>query len=1151
MIGQTLLHYRILEEVGAGGMGVVYRAVDERLGRNVVLKMLSDAHTLDRMAVQRLIREARAVSALNHPNIVTVHEIVQTESSCFIVMEYVEGETLREIAGEPSSPELVVSLGRQMAQALAVAHAAGIIHRDVKPENIMVRADGYVKVLDFGLARLVPSQSMQLTAETISDSRLLIGTARYMSPEQTHGRAVSSASDVFSLGLVLYELTTGRHPFMADSQISILHAISSQPPLLPSRLNPQVPADLEGLIIQMLEKDPRLRPSAAEVEVRLGVLERGNLDVRGRAVQQNLKKESFIVGRQMERAQLSAAFESAQNGRGLVLCVGGEAGMGKTTIVEDFLDDIGSQEHQCTIARGRCSERLAGTEAYLPILEALESLLPGEFARSMKLLAPTWYSHLCPASIGSDSITEPAAPKEVSQERMKREFSALLQEICRIRPLVLFLDDLHWADVSTIDLLAYAAGKLQSMRLLVVVTFRTSEMLLSKHPFLRVKPDLQARGACREIPLEFLRGCDIETYLGLEFPQHSFPRDFFTLIHSTTEGNPLFMVNVLRYLRDRGVIAEQQGRWALAQAIPDVRQELPESIRGMIQKKLDQLSDEDRRLLVAASIQGYEFDSAVVNKVLKLDAAAVEDRLEVLDRIHFFVRRIGEKVFPDKTLTVHYRFVHVLYQNALFGSLTPTRKATLSAAVAHALLAYQGENNSDGASELGFLFEAARDFASASYHFLIAAQNAARVFANQEAIVLARRGLDALRTLPESTTRTEQELALLLTLAAPLAAVRGYADSEVEETLKRAQCLWQGSIPQRLSIIAGLWACYTIRAQVDASRDLAEQFLAVAQTQQEPALLIESYGRLGTTLFNLGEFRLALSELEKAFALYELQTHRSDQLLYAVGIDPGVFMFCEFGRTLWSLGFPDHALARCRDAVGAARKLSHPPTLGHALVFAAIQHQFRREAEQAFEWAETAIAFAKEHGLTQVAAWAIPFRGWSHVQLGRVTEGLRDIREGLAAHEFIGSKMSRPHYLALLAEALAKSGHVSEGLDALAEGLAASRQTKESYYEAELYRLQGELWLLTPDLMDSSGLPTTDSSQVSAEESFRKAIQVARSQGAKSWELRALVSLGRLHLKREMKTEVRGLLGDVYDGFNEGFDTLDMQEARGLLGQLS
>src|SRR5437762_3412918 len=466
MIGQTLSHYRVLDAVGAGGMGVVYRAMDERLDRTVALKMLSEPLVLDRTAVDRLIREARAVSALNHPNIVTVHEIVETESSCFIVMEFVQGRTLRTIASEPPSSELVVKLGGQIATALAVAHAAGIIHRDIKPENIMVRADGYVKVLDFGLARLVPIKSTQLAADTISVSGAFSGTARYMSPEQMRGETVGGASDVFSLGLVLYELATGRHPFGADTGIGVLHAILSEPVLRPSRLNPEIPAALESLIIQMLEKDSRLRPTAAEVEAKLAALESNSLDFAVRPVQVS-EAQGLIVGREKERAQLSAAFESAERGRGLLLCVAGEAGMGKTTIVEDFLGELSSRDHCCTIARGSCSERLAGTEAYLPILEALESLLRGEFARLVKLMAPSWYMQLSSAPTGDPSTAEVADWKGTSQERMKRELSALLQEACRIRPLVLFFDDLHWADVSTIDLLAYIAAKLGSMRLLV------------------------------------------------------------------------------------------------------------------------------------------------------------------------------------------------------------------------------------------------------------------------------------------------------------------------------------------------------------------------------------------------------------------------------------------------------------------------------------------------------------------------------------------------------------------------------------------------------------------------------------------------------------------------------------------------------------
>jgi predicted ATPase len=274
-----------------------------------------------------------------------------------------------------------------------------------------------------------------------------------------------------------------------------------------------------------------------------------------------------------------------------------------------------------------------------------------------------------------------------------------------------------------------------------VLTYRPTDLLLGKHPFLPVKRDLQARGLCRDVALELLSRQDIEQYLALEFPEHRFPDGLAALIHAKTEGNPLFMVDLLRHLRARQVLAQDQGRWALAQSLPNLEQELPESIRSMIERKIDQLGEEDRRLLLAASVQGYEFDSAVVARALSRDAAEVEEQLEEMQRVHAFVRLVREQEFPDRTPTVRYRFVHVLYQNALYATLRPTRKASLSAAVAQALLDYYGEQSGTLATELAFLLEAARDAARAADYFLVASQNAGRVYANQEGVVLACRAL--------------------------------------------------------------------------------------------------------------------------------------------------------------------------------------------------------------------------------------------------------------------------------------------------------------------------------------------------------------------------------------------------------------------------
>src|SRR5262249_37331882 len=250
--------------------------------------------------------------------------------------------------------------------------------------------------------------------------------------EQAKGETASSASDIFALGIVLYELAVGQHPFPADSQVGVLHAIVAQPPLPPARLNPEIPASLEGLLLRMLEKDPRLRPSAAEVDV--GLSELARITSGPQAGSGLLFIQRHMVGRQAELAELRAGFESAAAGRGLLLCVAGEPGLGKTTLVEEFLGELAAGERTCRLARGRCSERLAGTEAYLPFLEALDSLLHGgggeAMAQVMKVVAPTWYVQLAPLVADDSSFARVRDEAKVaSQERLKRELAAFLQEV--------------------------------------------------------------------------------------------------------------------------------------------------------------------------------------------------------------------------------------------------------------------------------------------------------------------------------------------------------------------------------------------------------------------------------------------------------------------------------------------------------------------------------------------------------------------------------------------------------------------------------------------------------------------------------------------------------------------------------------------------
>jgi tetratricopeptide (TPR) repeat protein/tRNA A-37 threonylcarbamoyl transferase component Bud32 len=1176
----NISHYRIVSRIGAGGMGEVWLAEDTRLDRKVALKLLPAEFTQDADRVRRFMQEAKAASALNHPNIITVYDIGESEAGRFIVMELVSGRTLSKIIAEENSTaedaedagvsrslETLLALGCQMAKALSAAHAAGITHRDIKPDNIMVRDDGYVKILDFGLARLVPVTSGEDAATLVLHTMpgQLLGTIKYMSPEQARSESASQPSDIFSLGLIFYELATGKHPFKASSLVALLNAIIAAAPTPPTQLNPRLPAELERLILRMLEKEASKRPTAVEVDQSLLAIGRQGEGTTGRFLSPSLQvSQSSIrktVGREKERAELRAGFADALAGRGSLLCVAGEPGIGKTTLVEDFLAEL-SADGQCTIARGRCSERLAGTEAYLPLLEALESLLQGSgnpaMARLMKQIAATWYAQVAPLSGQSEESARLLVEvKAASQERMKRELANFLQSVALPRPLVLFFDDLHWADVSTIDLLSFLAGKFDAMRALIVVTYRPSDMLLAKHSFLQIKPDLQARGVCRELLLGFLNEAEIADYLALEFAGHRFPAEFPHLIHAKTEGSPLFMADLVRYMRDRGVIAkgsidfslcesgdaqtEVCATWMLAQALPDIERELPESVRGMIERKIAQLSEEDHKLLTAASVQGYEFDSAVVGRVLKLDADEIEERLEKLELVFAFVKLTSEAEFPNHKLTLKYRFVHVLYQNALYAGLRATRRTTLSRDVAQALEGCYGERRTSVANELALLWETAREYSHAADYSLQAARNAAQVNAHHEAAQFAERGLGALLKLPETSERNERELGLQLALGFSAQFVLSWAAPEAGAAFTRAGklCEQMGDDPRSFTALVGVWAYNLVRAQYETAHGLCEQMLQLAEKSHDPVLLVTATMCWAKVHYYQGDFVSTRQLGERAIALDRRENHEAYLSVY--NEDGGISARREHSFCLWLLGYPDSALALAQEAVALAEQTSHPFGLAAAYHTMGSVFTFFRDWQSSQKAYEKVFALAEEHALGDMLKHAIAANALNLAYREPTEEALELAKESIESLNTQGVILSRTRYLARMGEAFWMSGRCAEGLGVITEALALVERTGERVHEAETFRIKGELFLKT----------ATGNAQTEAESCFHQAIKIARQQGTKSWELRAATSLARLWQQQGETAEARQMLAEIYGWFTEGFDTADLKDAKALLDDLS
>jgi predicted ATPase len=396
-----------------------------------------------------------------------------------------------------------------------------------------------------------------------------------------------------------------------------------------------------------------------------------------------------------------------------------------------------------------------------------------------------------------------------------------------------------------------------------------------------------------------------------------------------------------------------------------------------------------------------------------------------------------------------------------------------------------------------------------------------------------------LSTVPESPARLQYELALLTTLGPVFVAARGQAATEVEHVYARALALCQqvGETIELFPVLFGLLQFYANRAEYRTARELAEHLLALSHTASDPLQRLVAHRSMGTIAYYLGEFRLACTHVEQAYALYTREQHHATAALY--GQDLGVSCCTYAGLALLWLGYPAQALQRLEAALTLARAVEHPYTLARALAHMAACHHGRREVHAVQAQAEAAMTLSTEQGFPYWFAWCSILRGWARAAQGMHAEGLAEMRQALAAYRLTESALDWPLCLALLAEVHGNTGQADAGLRMLGEALAAVATTGEQFYEAELYRLQGELVLAR----------AVDQQQ-EAEACFQQALTVARQQEAKWLELRAAMSLARLWQQQGQRTAAYDLLTPIYGWFTEGFDTADLQDAKALLEEL-
>jgi tetratricopeptide (TPR) repeat protein len=587
---------------------------------------------------------------------------------------------------------------------------------------------------------------------------------------------------------------------------------------------------------------------------------------------------------------------------------------------------------------------------------------------------------------------------------------------------------------------------------------------------------------------------------------------------------------------------------------------VPESLRRLIEQQIERLSPEEQHVLEVGSVAGMEFSAAAVAAGLEAEAEEVEERCEGLARRSQFLRSQGLREWPDGTAAAHYSFIHSVYQNVLYDRVSVARRSRWHRQIGEREETAYGSRAWEIAAELAMHFERGRDFQRAVQYFAQAAEKATRQYANQEAVGHLTKGLELLKAFPDTPERARQELILQIALGASLVTLHGWPAPVVGTTYTRALALSQqlGKTLLRPLVLRGLCGFHSTRAEYQRARALEEQLLCLAQDAQNPTVLIETQYVLGFTLSWLGEFDTAREHVEQGLSLYSLQPPDSRPLFY--GRDPGVSCKNLLALILWHLGYPDQALAQSHQALALAQERAYPFSTAWALDVAALLHALRREDHAAQERAEAVITLCTEQGFALFSAWGTVLRDLTLAKHGQEKTALTQVRQSLAACQATGAEFARTYFLTLLAQAYEEVGQVEEGLTIVSEALATMHSTGERAYEAELYRLQGELFLKRK----VHGFKSKVRLCSEAEACFLRAIATARQQQAKTLELQAVTSLVRLRRQQAIQSglrttqpearirleEIHELLSTIYNWFTEGFDTAALKEASELLQEL-
>jgi class 3 adenylate cyclase/tetratricopeptide (TPR) repeat protein len=838
-------------------------------------------------------------------------------------------------------------------------------------------------------------------------------------------------------------------------------------------------------------------------------------------------RPSPLIGREEELGVLLARWELSKEGQGQMVLVSGDAGIGKSRLVQELKAQVAGEPHIRLEGRGSPYHQQS---AFMPIIDLLQRALRFERGDTpeakLEKLTSALHRYRLPAPEMLSSfaallgLPAPAAQATTPERERQKTLGALLSLVVQLsaqQPVLMIIEDLHWVDPSTLEVLELLRAQAQSARLLLVLTARPE------------LPEPWGTGSyLTRLTLTRLRRSQVERLASAVTGGKALPAEVLEQIAQKTDGVPLFVEELTKMVLESGLVREGATGYELTGALPPLA--IPTTLQDSLMARLDRLATTKTVVQFGATL-GRTFSYELLRAVTGLNEPTLTQELGKLVEAELLYQT-GRA--PNAT----YSFKHALIQDAAYQTLLKSTRQHYHTRVAQVLEARFPETVEAQPELLAHHYTQAGLGAESIVYWQRAGAQAIGRSANLEGIAHLTRALELLPTLPESPERIQRELDLQTTLAAALTATKGYAALEVAIAYGRARelCRQVGETPRLVNVLLGLVYFYLIRADLQTGNELAAECLLLAQRLHDMRLLRQAHAALGNAVFHRGEFTTAQGHFEQA--AFEDAPPPAGSRPIAAMIDSRVIGLSHLGKTLWLLGYPDQGLKRNSEALARADALAHPYTVAIATALSAWGHMLRGEACAALEWAERGKALCGERGFQLWLAQGHILSGWALARQGR-EEGIAQVREGLRAWRDTGAALARPTHLALLAECYGRVGRPQEGLPLLSEALSAVEQTGERWGEVEIHRIKGELLGMRGDALGE------------AEACFRHALDLARRQQAKSLELRVATSLSRLWQRQGQRDAGRLVLGEIYEWFTEGFDTPDLRDARVLLDALS